>query len=150
MDSTLDQRCRQLTAVETTRYEAISAPATSHFSSRVALPEGNYNVTVTLGDQSAATNTTIKAESRRLMLEKVATEAGKFATRTFTVNIHTPKIIFRWRSQIKTPRKRPAACICIGTTSSHWNLTARAHVFVRWKLPRSMMPLPFIWRATPR
>ena len=33
----------------------------------VALPEGNYNVTVILGDQTEATNTTIKAESRRLM-----------------------------------------------------------------------------------
>jgi lysophospholipase L1-like esterase len=58
----------------------------------VALPEGNYNVTVTLGDKNESTNTTIKAESRRLMLEKVVTEPGKFATRTFTVNVRTPKI----------------------------------------------------------
>jgi lysophospholipase L1-like esterase len=58
----------------------------------VALPEGNYNITVTLGDSDAATVTTVKAELRRLMLEKVETAKGKFATRTFTVNVRTPLI----------------------------------------------------------
>jgi lysophospholipase L1-like esterase len=58
----------------------------------VALPEGNYNVTVTLGDPTDPTVTTVKAESRRLMLEAVRTEPGGFATRTFTVNVRTPKI----------------------------------------------------------
>src|SRR5215831_8481383 len=52
----------------------------------VALPEGNYNVTVTFGDSREATNTTVKAELRRLMLEKVETAPGKFETRAFTVN----------------------------------------------------------------
>ena len=41
----------------------------------VALPEGNYRVTVTLGDRVDATVTTVKAESRRLMLERVRTRA---------------------------------------------------------------------------
>src|SRR3989440_7679010 len=58
----------------------------------VALPEGNYNVTVTLGDASGESATTIKAELRRLMLEEVRTTKGRFATRTFTVNIRTPQI----------------------------------------------------------
>src|SRR2546421_7691280 len=58
----------------------------------VALPEGNYNVTVTLGDADGASATTIKAELRRLMLEEVRTTKGRFATRTFTVNIRTPQI----------------------------------------------------------
>jgi len=58
----------------------------------VALPEGNYHVTVTLGDSQSATVTTIKAELRRLMLERVETARGKFVTRTFTVNVRTPKI----------------------------------------------------------
>src|SRR4051812_32807318 len=52
----------------------------------VDLPEGNYNVTVTLGDKDGESTTTVKAESRRLMLEKVETAPGEFATRTFTVN----------------------------------------------------------------
>jgi lysophospholipase L1-like esterase len=58
----------------------------------VALPEGNYQVTVTLGDAQSETTTTIKAELRRLMIERVQTARGKFVTRTFTVNLRTPKI----------------------------------------------------------
>jgi lysophospholipase L1-like esterase len=56
------------------------------------VPEGNYRVTVTLGDPTADAITTVKAESRRLMLERIRTAAGKFETRTFTVNVRTPKI----------------------------------------------------------
>ena len=58
----------------------------------VTLPEGNYDVTVTLGDAQEETTTTVKAELRRLMLERVPTARGKFVTRTFTVNIRTPQI----------------------------------------------------------
>lgn len=58
----------------------------------VALPEGNYSVRVTFGDAEGATVTTVKAELRRLMVERVQTARGKFATRTFAVNIRTPKI----------------------------------------------------------
>ena len=58
----------------------------------VALPEGNYEVTITFGDQKAETITTVKAELRRLMVEEVHTAPGKFASRTFAVNIRTPRI----------------------------------------------------------
>jgi lysophospholipase L1-like esterase len=58
----------------------------------VRLPEGNYSVTLKLGDGTAASVTTVKAESRRLMLERVKTAPGEFLTRTFTVNIRTPRI----------------------------------------------------------
>lgn len=58
----------------------------------VALPEGDYTVTVTLGDKNEASVTTVKAEVRRLMLEKVQTARGRFVTRAFTVNIRTPQI----------------------------------------------------------
>src|SRR4051812_17108749 len=51
----------------------------------VALPEGNYNVTLTLGDAAGESANTIKAESRRLMLENVRTARGQFSTNTFTV-----------------------------------------------------------------
>jgi lysophospholipase L1-like esterase len=53
----------------------------------VAVPEGNYDVTVTLGDPEGESVTTVKAESRRLMLERVATAKGEYATRTFVVNV---------------------------------------------------------------
>lgn len=58
----------------------------------VALPEGNYRVTVTLGSATSAANTTIKAELRRLVLEAVRTQPGEFVTRTFNVSVRTPKI----------------------------------------------------------
>lgn len=58
----------------------------------VSLPEGNYNVTVTFGDATGESTTTVKAELRRLMLERVETDRGKFETRRFTVNVRTPRI----------------------------------------------------------
>jgi lysophospholipase L1-like esterase len=58
----------------------------------VKLPEGNYNVTLTLGDLKADATTTVKAESRRLMLENVRTKAGEFAVKTITVNVRTSKL----------------------------------------------------------
>ena len=57
------------------------------FSFSVNLPEGNYEVAVTLGDSNGESTTTVKAESRRLMLENVRTTTGQFLTRTFTVNV---------------------------------------------------------------
>jgi len=70
------------------------APATQppyYFSVRVP-EEGNYRVTVTLGDPVADSITTVKAELRRLMLERVRVPAGKTQTRSFLVNLRTPKI----------------------------------------------------------
>ncbi|MGC3991181.1 MAG: rhamnogalacturonan acetylesterase [Chthoniobacteraceae bacterium] len=58
----------------------------------VNVPEGNYNVTIRFGDPKAATSTTIKAESRRLMLKDVETAPGKYETRTITVNVRKPAI----------------------------------------------------------
>ena len=72
------------------RRGAITASQPFLFS--VAVPEGNYRVTVTLGDPKADAITTVKAEQRRLMLERVRTAAGQFETRTFTVNVRGPKI----------------------------------------------------------
>ena len=68
----------------------VSAGKPQFFS--VALPEGNYRVTVTLGDANAASDNTVFAELRRLMLEQVRTEPGKFETRSFLVNVRQPKI----------------------------------------------------------
>jgi lysophospholipase L1-like esterase len=60
------------------------------FSAKV--PEGNFNVTVTFGDSTTATTTTFKAESGRLMLERVEVAAGQVVERTFTTNVRTPKL----------------------------------------------------------
>ncbi len=64
----------------------------SAFFFSVAVPEGNYRVTAILGDKKGETTTTVKAELRRLMLEKVETTKGEFATRMFMVNVRTPHI----------------------------------------------------------
>ncbi len=66
--------------------------STRPFAFSVAVPEGNYKVTLTLGDPKGTSLTTVYAESRRLMLERIATESGKFATRSFTVNVRTAVI----------------------------------------------------------
>jgi lysophospholipase L1-like esterase len=63
------------------------------FSAKV--PEGNYDVTITIGDSHEATTTTVKAESGRLMLERVEVPAGGVVERTFTTNVrtsHLPKL----------------------------------------------------------
>jgi lysophospholipase L1-like esterase len=62
-----------------------------YFSLKVP-DEGNYKVTVTLGDSARESTTTVKAELRRLMLEQVHTAPGEFATRSFIVNTRTPHI----------------------------------------------------------
>jgi lysophospholipase L1-like esterase len=58
----------------------------------VALPEGNYRITAHLGDSAGGCFTTIKAESRRLMVEQAVSGAGERQTVTFAVNIRNFKI----------------------------------------------------------
>lgn len=58
----------------------------------VAVPEGCYRVDVKLGDPAAPSDTTVKAESRRLMLESVRTRPGESVTATFTVHVRRPAI----------------------------------------------------------
>ena len=72
----------------------------------VKLPEGNYRVTVTLGDASGRSNNTVKAEMRRLMLEKVETNKGEFKTYTMLVNTRTPDIAGGGRVRLKDREKK--------------------------------------------
>ncbi len=57
-----------------------------------AVPEGNYLVTVTFGSPDRESDTTVRAELRRLMVERVTTEKGKYETRTFAVNVRRPNL----------------------------------------------------------
>jgi len=52
----------------------------------VQVPDGNYRVTVTIGNPDEDAETTVRAESRRLFLENIKTKKGEFVTHTFTVN----------------------------------------------------------------
>lgn len=58
----------------------------------VDLLEGNYEVSLWLGDRKGASVTTVKAESRRLMLEEIRTKKGEFRRERFNVNVRTPVI----------------------------------------------------------
>jgi len=59
------------------------------FSIRV--PEGDYRVTLALGGDRDS-ETTVKAESRRLMLESVRAQAGETVTRDIVVNVRRPDL----------------------------------------------------------
>lgn len=58
----------------------------------IKVPEGNYKVTLKLGDAKFATTSTVKAESRRLMLENVETKAGEYVKKSFVVNVKDRRI----------------------------------------------------------
>lgn len=58
----------------------------------VKVPEGRYKVTLTLGDPVGTSVTTVKAESRRLMLENIQTRKGEVLEKTIVVDVRTPRI----------------------------------------------------------
>lgn len=76
------------TVVDTVLNRAGSAP----FSYAVAVPDGNYRVTVTLGSKKRAAQTVVRAESRRHYTDVVTTRKGSFQEVTFVVNKHQPLI----------------------------------------------------------
>jgi lysophospholipase L1-like esterase len=79
--------------------------STEPFYFSAAVPEGNYKVTVTFGDAKAATDTTVKAELRRLMLAHVTTAPGEFVTKSFIVNVRQPQIAGGGEVKLKAPRE---------------------------------------------
>ncbi|HVS71845.1 MAG TPA: rhamnogalacturonan acetylesterase [Phycisphaerae bacterium] len=75
-----------------------------YFSAQV--PEGNYKVTVTLGNPGVGgSDTTIKAELRRLMVEDVKTVAYEPRTVDFIVNVRRPEIPDDGKVRLKAPRE---------------------------------------------
>ncbi|RYD76113.1 MAG: rhamnogalacturonan acetylesterase, partial [Verrucomicrobiaceae bacterium] len=75
----------------------------------VAVEEGNYDVTMRFGHPANATSTTIKAESRRLMIEKVETSPGEFEIRKFTVNVRKSAITTGGVTKLNDREKGPPA-----------------------------------------
>jgi len=74
------------------------------FSISFAVPDGNYKVTVTLGNKKRAAQTVVRAESRRHYCDLVATKKGKYETVAFVVNKHNPVIEGNTRVMLK-PRE---------------------------------------------
>lgn len=73
-------------------FENPAAQAPPYYFSMKVPHEGNYRITLTFGNRSDATVTTVKAELRRLMLPKVETAADEFVTRDIIVNTRVPRI----------------------------------------------------------
>lgn len=57
----------------------------------LSVPEGNWEITVDFGGDTAG-ETTVLAESRRLMIEKLPTTAGATVVRRFIVNVRRPPL----------------------------------------------------------
>ena len=72
------------------------------FNFSVAVPDGNYRVTVTLGNKKKAGQTVVRAESRRHYVDEVKTKKGKFETVQFIVNKHSPVISGDTRVKLKS------------------------------------------------
>lgn len=67
----------------------------------VKVPDGNYLVTVTLGSKKHSAVTTVRAESRRLMVENCSTRKRQFKTFSFIVNKRSPRINEKERVRLK-------------------------------------------------
>ena len=74
------------------------------FSFAVAVPDGNYRVTVTLGAKKRVGQTVVRAESRRHFVDLVTTKKGRYETVSFIVNKHSPMINGQERVKLK-PRE---------------------------------------------
>lgn len=61
-----------------------------YFSVRV--PDGNYMVTMTLGAPEGSSNTTVRTEGRRLMLDNITLDKGEKKDFSFVVNKREPAI----------------------------------------------------------
>lgn len=85
-----------------------AAPNTTRLFA-VDVAEGNYDVTMRFGDPASATSTVIKAESRRLMIEKVETTPSKYETRVFTVNVRSPAISTGGTTSLNSREQGPPA-----------------------------------------
>ena len=81
--------------------EQHSVSSTKPFYFVVDLPEGHYKVLLTLGGSPTGSSTTVKAESRRLMLEEVKTGKDEMVQKTIVVDVRTPQINATERIKIK-------------------------------------------------
>lgn len=80
---------RQYTELNGYGFDLDTLPSSDNepFYFSVAVPEGNYRVSVEFGDAQLPSNNTLRAELRRLYIKDVNTVAGEFVQRNFIVNI---------------------------------------------------------------
>ena len=66
--------------------EAPTAKSVSPFYFSVKVPDGNYRVSVRLGNKKREGETTVRAESRRMIIEKCVTKKGEYRDFSFVIN----------------------------------------------------------------
>ena len=73
----------------------------------VALPEGNYDVKLSLGDSKGTSETTVRVENRRLMLNDVKTKQGEIVEKQITVHVKDSIIRNQDGTQIGIVKLKP-------------------------------------------
>ncbi|WP_258561880.1 rhamnogalacturonan acetylesterase [Chryseobacterium chendengshani] len=73
----------------------------------VAIPEGNYNIILNLGDTKGISETTVRVENRRLMLNDVKTKKGEIVERQITVHVKDSIIRNQEGTQIGIVKLKP-------------------------------------------
>src|ERR1035437_5738352 len=66
--------------------------STKPFYFSVKVREGNYNVKITLGDKEGTSDVAIRAECRRMMINRIQTKKGEVKTVEFTLHIRDSMI----------------------------------------------------------
>lgn len=87
-----DMTASQPQYTDQTGYGYESDRSADHCYFSVKVPDGNYKVRVELGAKKHAAVTTVRAESRRLFVDRAATKRGHYATYEFVVNKRSPYI----------------------------------------------------------
>ena len=67
----------------------------------VQVPDGNYKVTVTVGSKKRKAETVVRAESRRLMVENIATKRGQLVDCSFIVNKRSPRFLMTTENGVR-------------------------------------------------
>jgi lysophospholipase L1-like esterase len=73
----------------------------------VAIPEGNYDIKLTLGDSKGTSETTVRVENRRLMLNDIKTKKGEIVEKQITVHVKDSIIRNQEGAQIGIVKLKP-------------------------------------------
>lgn len=90
-------------------YDLVGTPikgGKAAFFFSVQVPDGNYKITVRLGNKKQAGITTVRGESRRLFIENLPTKKGQFIDESFIINKRNPRISEKESVRIKAREKK--------------------------------------------
>jgi len=73
----------------------------------VAIPEGNFNLTLNLGDSKGTSETTVRVENRRLLLNDIKTKTGEILEKQITIHVKDSIIRNQDGTQIGIVKLKP-------------------------------------------